>query len=981
MRTVAVAVVLGLGVGCSGTGLRGAAGSAALTPAALDFGDVTVGKTATLTLDVENQGAAMLSVTSVQVSAGAGEFAVDVPAAARELRAGASCRLSVHFTPGFTGRREADYAIAFADGAAPLSFHVRGAGVLGRSDVSPLVVDFGNVPLGGKRQLGFALTNTSGELSYVTVERAAGTDAAMFSVPVTGELGIPARDGGLGVAVEFAPARLGPARASVDVRPCVSCATVTVQLAGTGVAAVLAAAPLAVDFGVVDLGVTATRDVTLTNLGNVSVSLIGQDALVDAAFASPAKFPLEVLPGGSQKLGVSFTPSALGAHDALLYLHDTAGPDVVVSLHGQGGGPVAQVRPTSVDFGAIAVGTSSQRRVAVVNVGHAPAGQTAPLTVKAVRIVSGAEFHVDVNAAPVTVALGGQTQIAVTYSPLLARDTTGTLELDTDDGAHPTLTVALSGSGRSLPPCQYVATPNPLQFGNVPVGQATTLAFAIENRGAAACAITNLALSGATPAAFSLPNGGVPQTMLAPGARLVVNVAFAPGAEQEYVGAVEYYVSDPANPQATIGLVGKGLSPCLTVQPPTLAFGALDLSCGTETKTATITNSCSGAVGVPGVVIGAGSSSAFHLAQPFAATTLQPGQSTSVQVAYTPSVSGSDAAPLLVSTTLGPDALTVGLTGSAMSNARALDQFDQAAAKMDILFVMDNSGSMTEERNALLPNLDLFWNLLTASGVDYHLGVTTTGTYAYTAGWTQCPGGANGGENGRLFPVDGSSPRIIDQGTPNGLAVLKANLNVGMCHWDERFLEPVVRAVASPLATETKDPGTPFPADGNAGFLRDDAKLALLVVTDANDDDDVANPPPVKPYYDQLLAAKHGHNDLLAFSGLVALQRCATSESVGTRYVELAGLVGTGHVEDSCDLANYDRHVTNMTNAILQRRTVFPLSQTPTDPKGVTVTVNGAAADPSTWSYDATTNSVVFSSAAAPPYASHIVINYAPGCH
>src|SRR4051794_8019943 len=53
--------------------------------------------------------------------------------------------------------------------------------------------------------------------------------------------------------------------------------------------------------------------------------------------------------------------------------------------------------------------------------------------------------------------------------------------------------------------------------------------------------------------------------------------------------------------------------------------------------------------------------------------------------------------------------------------------------KMDVLFVIDNSGSMGEEQTNLVANFPMFISVLDQSGLDYRVGVTTTGRdYAWT---------------------------------------------------------------------------------------------------------------------------------------------------------------------------------------------------------------------------------------------------------
>src|SRR5206468_1123183 len=213
---------------------------------------------------------------------------------------------------------------------------------------------------------------------------------------------------------------------------------------------------------------------------------------------------------------------------------------------------------------------------------------------------------------------------------------------------------------------------------------------------------------------------------------------------------------------------------------------------------------------------------------------IAPQSSGAIQVRYTPKSVGDDVGTLYVGTSENPVPLQAGLTGGAQDSGTVLDQWDQSTPKVDLLIVIDNSGSMAEEQRALAANLDRLWNRITLANADYHIAVTTTGMDPYTAGWSQCPGGADGGEGGRFFPVDNSRPRLLTPQTPNVKSALFKNTAVGQCHWKEQFTEPVVAALTEPLI-----------GSANLGFLRDDARLALLAVSDADDDIDLVNPPPV----------------------------------------------------------------------------------------------------------------------------------------
>ncbi len=345
---------------------------------------------------------------------------------------------------------------------------------------------------------------------------------------------------------------------------------------------------------------------------------------------------------------------------------------------------------------------------------------------------------------------------------------------------------------------------------------------------------------------------------------------------------------------------------------------------------------------------------------------------------YTATTLGDDVASLQVWISTRAAPFQVGLTAGAVPPNQVTDAWDQSTRKVDLLIVIDNSGSMDDEQKALAANLDHLWNRIALANADFHIAVTSTGMEPYTAGWTQCPGGAMGGEAGRFFPVDASRPRILTPTTPNVKQVLFDNTKVGLCHWDERFLDPVIAALTPPLVSSTKAPGTPWPSDGNAGFLRDDARLALLAVSDADDDNDAINPPPVSEMVGKLVQLKKGALDLISFAGIVGLRMCNSVEQVGTRYMEIAKQMN-GKLYDICDLNNFGAMLDDALGTLLLPLTSFELSAVPRDPAQISVTVNGAPA--TGFRYDPASNRIVFPQSAAPPPGSHITASFEPTCN
>lgn len=146
-----------------------------------------------------------------------------------------------------------------------------------------------------------------------------------------------------------------------------------------------------------------------------------------------------------------------------------------------------------------------------------------------------------------------------------------------------------------------------------------------------------------------------------------------------------------------------------------------------------------------------------------------------------------------------------------------VDSFQQkASAQIDILWVVDNSASMQEEQDNLAANFSSFMAFIDQSQIDYHIGVISTDMMENPDG--SC---ANAGHCGRLL----GTPKIIDRNVANPESAFAANVHVGTSGSGlEMGILAAHEAVSEPLASSD-----------NAGFLRPDASLAIIFVSDEDD--------------------------------------------------------------------------------------------------------------------------------------------------
>lgn len=167
------------------------------------------------------------------------------------------------------------------------------------------------------------------------------------------------------------------------------------------------------------------------------------------------------------------------------------------------------------------------------------------------------------------------------------------------------------------------------------------------------------------------------------------------------------------------------------------------------------------------------------------------------------------------------DDANVGDFGS--NSALQVDLFEQTqVAKVDILWVIDNSGSMALYQEKVKTNFQAFMNTLVMNNetLDFHIGVVTTDTSDTLTG------------AGRLQNMAGLTKPWIGTdtcpvGTCDPVARFGQNAAVGTRGTDdEKGLLAAMLALSPPLTS---------PGGHNAGFLRDDAALFIIVLSDEED--------------------------------------------------------------------------------------------------------------------------------------------------
>lgn len=944
-------------------------GVAALAPEEVDFGKVGLGTTATRSISVRNRGRAPLQILDWTIE-GLDEDMTVLVKGGRAIREGRTAEVVLRFTPKEIGAVERTLVLETDDPErAEIAIPVRGEAILPHVVPHPDFLDFGRVELGVREVRPLELRNPF----EIEVEvRIAVRGDAQFSVSPAEAIRVEPLGTSV-VEVAFQPDTVGQVFAVLALLPCPACDEVAIVLQGTGIDRALVIAPEVVDFGYVPVERSAERSFTVTNVSSRAVEITAMELGDESENFSLAPVLGMLQPDEAVQVTVGFSPKLVAPERNVVRIHSSSvrAPVVEVELRGAGGGPQIQVSPSSLFFGTVPIGARGQLPVRITNAGTPPGAP--PLEILDVRVENPAVAPFgpdrDLEADPVILDAGEQDEILVGYEPLrLTGSTPDTAELVivSNDALLPEIRIPMTGFSTEIEPCSRLEVQPPvLDFGALDPGKGATLSIEIRNPSTRTCIIRNLRIAAGSDPVFRTRE--VQSFLIPAGGWFGWMVSFDPAAvgagEGDYAGELELFAVNATEQQRySVALRASSDSGCLIPEPNFLDFGSTPMGCGAREGSVRFTNACPLPLGVGPIELGLQSTEGeFEIVSaPETPFVLASGASFDVLVRWNAQTRGLSTAPLYVGEETRLRPLMVPLLGELQRDGFTVDRFvQQRDGAADVLIVVDNSSTMVEEQPRLRAAVHVLVDEAIRRGVDFHIGVTSSGLVPAPA--PGCPGGADGGEAGRLVPVDGSRPRIVTAATPDASAVLSENVMVGTCHELEQSMEAMRRALSDPLRS-----------GDNAGFLRPEAKLGVIFVSDEDDHSGFA----VSEYLDFLQALK-GEGGARVHAIVDFGDVCPEGAGRANRIIEL--VQGTFGLAESLCERDWTGAMSRIADDLFTFRTAFSLTATP-DEDGIAVFVDGVEADPSTYRYDPGSNSVSFAPGSQPPPGSVIEVRYTARC-
>jgi hypothetical protein len=792
-----------------------------------------------------------------------------------------------------------------------------------------------------------------------------------------------------------------------------------------------------VDFGFVDLGMVGQKTVRIQSCGTEPVDLT--EAVLETAagpfktgpeFAIATPFMIGTLMPGTYAEGVlSYAPTMPGMQHGGLRYTQGGGLQAWLPLVGRAATCALLVEPSTVAFGGIAAGTSADRRVNLENNG------SKDCMVSAISSPANGFSLVNLPPLPLTIAAGQSTLLTVRYTaPATATPALAQSSFTVSSNSPPPSdqqTVVLSAMGGGTPVCTLDVQPlgnmtipipgrdGELLFGSVNIGFTKTLSVRLRNDGNAPCSLQNYSLTTEDASQFAAQPPGILPASIPAGMEADLNVTFSP--THMHAGPLPFYngfsnhidftaagpgltkAGAPCNPSCdwSIAINAAATTPSIDIIPGMIDFGVITWdnpqppdnrsSCGSETRSVDIYNSGSGPLHITAARIDMTSDPVFEItaasysAPPGLPPPFGPGNPAPVAVTMPPyamTVDAGGSAQLLLRffpTRINPalhsgllvienDATmvsTVPLQGTGTPNSAQIDTFAQLSTnKVDLLWVIDDSTSMLDKQQLLASNFSTFISYMDSQMVDYQIGVTTTEPTNPSAG--------------KIWACNGFN-KVITASDPNRNAAFQCAAQVlnppngnsppnpGTSDGKEAGLEAAKLAVSPPIVNNE-----------NAGFVRPDARLVIIAISD---DDDVSSGN-VNDYIDFFRNVKgFGNSQLVSFNAIAGdvPNGCGTADP-SPRYQQAASALN-GQLYSLC-APSWSALLMSIGFNTLQLRSSWTLSRA-ADPNTLSVSVNGrvVAQDPNNgWTYDTASNTITFHGSSVPMPASTIDVHYSAVC-
>ena len=572
------------------------------------------------------------------------------------ISANSSAVFSLSFTPAAVGERDAIFIIESNDPVSDndvFEIPLKGTGIepdILQTAPATTSVDFGDVKVGVSSIPAVTVTVENTGTATLSIS-SAGVATTEFTVSGTLTAQTVAPNGNAQWLVQCHPDSRGSKSDSFTITSdAANTPSLVIPLTCNGINGELSVSPTSIDFGGVDLGQQSSQSFTLTNIGELTVTLNTptlSGSGVGYTIAAPDT--LTLASGAHVDVPVTFSPVNDGDGGSETAIVTSNANTIDVPLTGQGQSVGIDVTTSTLDFSDVRWDQTSQKTFDIRNTG------VVSFNVTSVSLTETADFQligITQDGSPVSppflLAAGDSVTVTVQADPnatmlgLFTGAVQVTCDLPTDD----TRSIALSVN--STAPEVTIDGGSTVNFGGVDIHEAagSTITVKLHNTGTAPLNIDDEMTTGAQ---FSATTTTLPTTVAVNG-EFDVQVTYKPTAEEMAANGDQGFVlldvdglfpMDGTAPSSIkLTLTGQGTDRHLSLNPTSIQFPDTPRNPTTSPIQAiTITNTGAATLDLSAVTL---TGDAVFKLLDTPPTAIAGGASTLLHISFTPTAENTD---------------------------------------------------------------------------------------------------------------------------------------------------------------------------------------------------------------------------------------------------------------------------------------------------------------------------------------------------
>ncbi len=547
-----------------------AVAAATLEPSAspLDFGELVTTGSRTIALQISTPPTSGVSATSISVGSIPSPFFLVNQNCPPTLAAGATCTITIRATPSTSGVSQRSFSISYHDGvqtrslAVPLTVTGRLAATLSFHPTTTL--NFGSVLIGqtSDPQL-LEVRHTSGELSATSLSASLDSNYRFTGGSYPGTSGTCGTELAPGASclmeVTFMPNTSGTVTRNATLSYYNGAIGQSATRSLTGSSNGKPAFSGDYHFGDKAVGSSTDATLTVTFQGNTPVtgmtgSITGSTAysFIGGAYPGTGGTCGAALSSGSCTVRVRFTPTASGSPTATLSLaYDSGAGAMTSSMTLRGTAqvvPVLTLTGTGSVSGMKVTGSSTPISLTLTHSGGGQATSLSGLAPATPFKFAGGSYPGTGGNCSSALSAGTSCTIRLVFEPTSSGDFSATVGVSYFNGlATAQASKALSASAGIS--ALVTASESNLNFGQISLGQSSTLEFTLTNRASAVPATSMQILGINSPFSIASQNCTSLSPGLEAGSSCTISVRFTASTHGRYSGTLQFRYSNGSSTQ------------------------------------------------------------------------------------------------------------------------------------------------------------------------------------------------------------------------------------------------------------------------------------------------------------------------------------------------------------------------------------------------------------------------------------------------